>query len=343
MSSLIQGVVAGGAAVYLSNRLEKEPSNYAVAALQVNHLLMLTAKTLFCVNIPLGILKYGIQLSFLAAPVAIAYALDREVTPLSPEQVAQWNTCYRVGVAALAVLSLALGHPLFALSTLACLALDHYAKEQPQGSLIRALVDTASKVAATIAFIGYGKQIFASQTFLGALAKISTILVGIKFFIYDNLQPSPPPPLSMPQTHHRVYQPPAAPVQQPVMGMPVPHLELPQQPQFAPQPQVIVVHNNPAPQPQVIMVDRWSGTPRNPPQAWPRVHHLVHLPRGPGLNTPHSSAHNTPTNSPTRREPSTAQTVVGQNGVWGETPASQPPPKKSSNANEAVRGSGLWD
>lgn len=188
--SFVQGIVAGGAATYLQDRVKQEAvqkkrDTWVTAALQANHLLLLTAETVRYAGLPLGSFGLLVQTAYVLTPLSFALLglTNKEVAPLSPERADQLNTVYRVGVVAASVATLVLGNPVFAGASLSMLALDLYAKGEPSQ-----LFTLTKKVAAFCALIGYGAQAFVSQGVMAAMATFSTIVVGGKLCLFDLIQ-----------------------------------------------------------------------------------------------------------------------------------------------------------
>lgn len=170
--SLVQGLVAGGTAAYLPNR--KTPDTWVTAALQVNHLLLLTAETIRFAGLPLGSFGLLVKTAYILAPLSLV-ASESKVSPLSPEKVKQLNTAYRVGVVASSLATFALGNPVFAAASLSMLAIDVLAQGE-----VKKIFAHVKKVAALLALAGYGMQVFACQGIMAGMAKISTVVMGGK-------------------------------------------------------------------------------------------------------------------------------------------------------------------
>lgn len=187
--SVLQGMVAGGAAVYLQNRLqqetvEKDAGCWTTVALQANHLLLLTAETLRFGGCQLGAFKYFVQTVYVLTPVSLlAPLLGNRVTELSSERGELLNRVYRIGVGALSLVSWAFGDPVFAASSLSMLAIDLAAS----GTVHRAFVHV-SKIYALSALIGYGTQAFFSKSVMAIAASVSTALISIKLCIWEPIR-----------------------------------------------------------------------------------------------------------------------------------------------------------
>ncbi len=188
--TFIQGLVAGGAAVYLQNRLaeeaaEKNPDTWTTRALQMNHILLLTAETLTLAGRTLGPFKNLVQFMYIITPLSLTAWFCK--ISLSPEEAELANTVYRVAMASLSLGALALGDPLFAAGSLSMLAMD-LAVSGP----VRQAFLHLSKIPALCAFVGYGSQVFSaalsSPPNSACIAAVgSTVLMGLKLCFIDPL------------------------------------------------------------------------------------------------------------------------------------------------------------
>lgn len=196
--SLMHGIVAGGAAVYLQNRLQEEAAendagSWSTVALQVNHLLLLTAETLCFAVHPLGAFKTFVQAVYVLTPLSLiaplAAVIDENAKlALSPKQAQLINKIYRIAVASLSLAALALGDPYFAAGSLAMLAID-LATSKSAHQVFTHL----AKIPALCALIGYGSQVFCSALrspspeILKVAAVGSTVLMSIKLCLIDSV------------------------------------------------------------------------------------------------------------------------------------------------------------
>lgn len=185
--SLVQGIVAGGTASYLQDRVKKEsiqkkPDTWVTVALQANHLLLLTAETVRFAGVALGGFGLLVQTAYVLTPLSLAAVglSKKEVVPLSPQRAEYLNTAYRMGVIANSVATLALGNPVFAAASLSMLAIDAVVKGEA-GQVFAQI----KKVAALCALIGYGAQVFVSQGVMASLAQVSTVIMGAKLCVFD--------------------------------------------------------------------------------------------------------------------------------------------------------------
>lgn len=186
--SVFQGVVAGGAAVYLQNRLqteaeEQDADSWPTVALQVNHLLLLTAETLCFGGVGLGAFKPFVQAVYVLTPVTfLAQLLGNGKIALSPQRAELCNKVYRAGVGALSLVTLALGDPLFVAGSLSLLAVD-----LATSGIAHQVYVHATKICALSALIGYGMQAVFSQGALAVAARVSTAILAIKLCIVDSI------------------------------------------------------------------------------------------------------------------------------------------------------------
>lgn len=185
MSTVFQGIFAGGSATYLRSRMETDAkesasSKWLVGSLQVSHLLLLTAETLYAAQSPVGIFSTAVKASCALPIVALLSDYkNKEALPFTEKQVNQWNGVYTAGVVANAVATLALGNPAFAAASLSILAIDHFA----QGQAWEKGFSAAKSLAGTAALIGYGAQMAAGGGVMAGVAIISAIVSGGKLFL----------------------------------------------------------------------------------------------------------------------------------------------------------------
>ncbi len=193
-SSLVQGLVAGGAAVYLENRLRQEAAemdagSWSTVALQVNHLLLLTAETLLFAGCRMCAFKTFVQTAYVLTPLSLIAPLMGLVEPnlgVSPERAETWNQVYRLGVFTIAMYAWALGDPLFAAGSFSMLVIDGVASGMAHQAFVH-----LTKIPAFFALIGYGSQVFRSclscktPEFLKVTAAVSTIFMGLKLCLID--------------------------------------------------------------------------------------------------------------------------------------------------------------
>lgn len=186
-NSLMHGVIAGGTTSYLQDRLEEEresrsPNARTTSALQLNHLLLLTAETLCSANIALGAFGLLARTVYILTPLIFLVGLSpNQISHSEAEFLEKFKDLYYMGVAVNLVATCALGNPVFAIASLSMIALNAYAS----GEIARVFAP-AKKVLAICAFIGYGAQVFASEGLLAGLAKVSTFVMGFKLFVLDS-------------------------------------------------------------------------------------------------------------------------------------------------------------
>ncbi|MBN1915147.1 MAG: hypothetical protein JW769_04595 [Parachlamydiales bacterium] len=83
--SLLQGTNTGCAATYLHEKTQNESPQWFHTALQVNHLLFLTAETLAFANISLGLFGVFVRTVFILSPlVLIADLTHKHIHSFSP-------------------------------------------------------------------------------------------------------------------------------------------------------------------------------------------------------------------------------------------------------------------
>lgn len=185
--SLMQGVVAGGTASYLRDRVKQEaalkkPDTWVTTALQANHALLLSAETARFAGLSLGSFGLAVQAAYICTPLTFAIGLyTKQVMPLSSERADQLSNVYRAAVVVNSLATLALGNPVFAAASLSMLAIDVVASGNT-----KELFAYVKKAAAVLALVGYGAQAFAAEGIMAGLAKVSTVAAGIKLFLVDN-------------------------------------------------------------------------------------------------------------------------------------------------------------
>ena len=191
--STIQGIVAGGTAAYLHGRAQQEtklqaPDTWISTALQVNHILLLTAETLRFAAIPLNGFGTLVQITYALTPLALTAGLRSKITLFEAKCAQQFTALYRLSVIVTSIATALLGNPAFALASLSMLAIDAWVQNETNGSSW----DLVKKTCAVFALFGYGDQVFSAQSFLANIAKISTVIMGIKLCIIDACKPSLP-------------------------------------------------------------------------------------------------------------------------------------------------------
>lgn len=189
MTSLVHGLIAGGAAAHLHQWTKEQSKNFATAdmwvplALEVNHLMLLTAETMVLAGSPLGMFGKAVRAASVLAPIAVGASLSQKpVIPFSRENIQHFNTAYRAGVIATSIASGVLGNPLFAVASLGMIATDFISNQQ-----VKAVSLKVNKLMGVLAFVGYSAQIMASKAASAAVAKVSALVVGGKFFLVDFL------------------------------------------------------------------------------------------------------------------------------------------------------------
>lgn len=179
--SFVQGAVAGGSAAYLQTRTKKEVNQnsnekWMGVALQVNHLLLLSAETIRFAGAPLGAFGTVVKVACALTPVALGVGLyNKEAIPFTDKRVDQWNTVYKTGVVVASLATLALGNPAFAVASLGMLAIDTYVEGKG-----KEVFEVVKKVAAACALIGYGAQAYAADGLLAGINAINAFVVGGK-------------------------------------------------------------------------------------------------------------------------------------------------------------------
>ena len=199
--STIQGIVAGGTAAYLHGRAQQEtklqaPDTWISTALQVNHVLLLTAETMRFAAIPLNGFGTLAQITYALTPLALAAGLRNKITLFEAKCAQRFTTLYRLSVIVASVATALLGNPAFALASLSMLAIDAWIQNETNESSW----DLVKKTCAVFALFGYGDQVFSAQSFLADIAKLSTVIMGVKLCIVDACKPSLPP--QAPKPHH---------------------------------------------------------------------------------------------------------------------------------------------
>jgi hypothetical protein len=150
--------------------------------MQLNHLLLLSAETILSANIALGALGLLVRSIYILTPLILLTQFDSEkLTDSEANFLRQFNGLYYTSIAVNIVATCALGNPLFALASLSMMALNAYGS----GEVARVFT-SAKKIAAICAFIGYGAEVFAAPGFIGALAKVSTIAMGVKLCMINS-------------------------------------------------------------------------------------------------------------------------------------------------------------
>ncbi len=186
MTSLVHGLIAGGAAAHLYQWTKTQTATadaWMPVALQVNHLLLLTAETMAVAGLPLKLFGQGMRAACILAPAAVGASLyQKPIMPLSPERLGQFNSAYRAGVIATSVASGLFGNPVFAIASLGMLATDLITNEE-----VKAVSVKVNKLMGVLAFVGYSAQIMASKAALATVAKVSAVAVGSKFLFVDFL------------------------------------------------------------------------------------------------------------------------------------------------------------
>jgi len=182
-NSLFHGAIAGGTTCYLQERLTEEKNSesaesWTTGALQFNHLLLLTAETIRSANVALGVLGLLVRSVYVLTPLIffVGYRTEK-ISKFEGEFLESFNSFYYTGVVVNIVATLALGNLAFALASLAMLALN--------AGVSGDLLAPVKKILASCALIGYGAQVFGAEGFMAALAKTSTIAMGLKLWVFD--------------------------------------------------------------------------------------------------------------------------------------------------------------
>ncbi|MBS0629135.1 MAG: hypothetical protein JSS30_02780 [Verrucomicrobia bacterium] len=186
-NSVMHGLIAGGTACYLHDRAEQEISSknsdtWTSSTLQLNHLLLLSAETLYSANIALGLFGFLVRSVFILTPlVYLGLQPDEQLPDSEVEFLEKFNALYYTAVVVNLVVTFALGNLAFAIAAFSMMALNSYAT----GELGR-VFSKAKEVLATCAFIGYAGQAFGATGMMATLAKVSILTMGAKLFILDN-------------------------------------------------------------------------------------------------------------------------------------------------------------
>lgn len=165
----VRGIVNGASSASL---LDMDHYQCTGTALKINHLLFSTASTLSQLGNPLNAM---IALTACALTPIAMLADSQNVVPFSETTMKLLNNVYQTGIVVNCVAMLALGNPVFALSSLAVLALNATATGQ-----VKNILDRVKKACSAIALAFCGAQIFESQGAVAKMAQMSAVLVGVK-------------------------------------------------------------------------------------------------------------------------------------------------------------------
>jgi hypothetical protein len=185
--SLFHGTIAGGAACYLKDRLvdqekSRNPDVWTTAALQFNHLLLLTAETVISAGFSLGICGLLVRTIYVLTPLILLVGLREEkISNLERGLLVNFNIFYYTCIVVNIIATFELGNPAFAIASLALMLLNAFATDK----LAKILVPIKT-VLANCALIGYGAQVFTAEDLVADLAKISTAVMGMKLWFSDN-------------------------------------------------------------------------------------------------------------------------------------------------------------
>lgn len=178
----VNGLLSGGSSAYLRGKLtqdtkEKSSEKWVSAAMQVNHLLILSSKTVLYAGLPLGAFGTLVKLSCVLTPAAIFAGKSEKLnSEIGSEKLEQFNQFYKVGVVVDALAMVALGNPAFGLAALAVMALDEMTKE----GQIQKCFDAFKKIAAALSLASYTSWILQSQGLSSLVSAVSLVSVGAR-------------------------------------------------------------------------------------------------------------------------------------------------------------------
>lgn len=188
--SILQGTVAGGTAAYLhtcaKDEARQESSNaWTYAALQVNHLFLLTAETMYAMGVSLGRFGPCVQITYTLTPLVLFIPLLAEkLSPFEKSAIETFSSFYKTAVFTASLAALTLGNTPFAMSAIGMLALDCLVQKE----MAKWIFMQATKICALSAFIGYGEQVTLSKSPIAPMARVSAAVMWLKLCVIDAIQ-----------------------------------------------------------------------------------------------------------------------------------------------------------